>query len=376
MNVAGLFAGIGGFELGLERAGARIALLCEIDDCARAVLRERFPSARLVRDVRAVEMLPRNIDLVTAGFPCQDLSQVGSTAGIHGEQSGLVREVFRLLERTRPPWVLIENVPFMLRLQGGRGIAYVVRKLESLGYTWAYRTIDSRSFGLPQRRERVFLLASCVEDPAGVLFSGDFEWQDPDFAHPMAHGFYWTEGNRGLGWARSAVPAIKGGSGWGIPSPPAIWFPDGRFGTPHIKDAERLQGFPADWTKPSERVARLSARWALVGNAVPVPIARWLGRRLIADDSKVPTPTMQALKSGDRWPRAAYGSAGGRFSVDVGHYPTRRKVPHLHEFLRFEARPLSSRAVSGFYRRLQGSCLRRPPAFDEALAAYLGKGRR
>src|SRR5690606_19679397 len=94
-------------------------------------------------------------------------------------------------------------------------------------------------------------------------------------------GFYWTEGLRGLGWAVNAVPTLKGGSSIGIPSPPAIVLPDGRVVTPDIRDAERLQGFPADWTKVAETVARRSARWRLVGNAVSVPAADWIGKRLL-----------------------------------------------------------------------------------------------
>src|SRR5690349_10002336 len=139
MKVAGLFAGIGGIELGLAQAGFTSSLLCEIDPRAQAVLEHRFPDARIEHDVRAIAQLPRGIDLLTAGFPCQDLSQAGKTGGIFGRRSGLIRSVFRLISEGKPPWVLIENVPFLLRLDAGRGIAYVTRSLERLGYRWAYR---------------------------------------------------------------------------------------------------------------------------------------------------------------------------------------------------------------------------------------------
>src|SRR4051794_13715391 len=86
LRVAGLFAGIGGIELGLHRAGHSTTLLCEIDEAADAVLVEWFPGVPLVRDVRKLKALP-DVDLVAAGFPCQDLSQAGRTAGIRGNNS-------------------------------------------------------------------------------------------------------------------------------------------------------------------------------------------------------------------------------------------------------------------------------------------------
>jgi DNA (cytosine-5)-methyltransferase 1 len=374
MKVAGLFAGIGGIELGLEQAGLTTSLLCEIDPRAQAVLKHRFPRVRLEADVGAIGRLPRGIDLLTAGFPCQDLSQAGKTSGIFGRRSGLIRSVFRLIADSRPPWVLIENVPFLLRLDGGRGIAYVTRSLERLGYRWAYRIVDTRAFGLPHRRERVFLLASRVGDPASCLLAQDRAAPELIADNATAHGFYWTEGTRGLGWAVDAVPTIKGGSAVGIPSPPAIWFPVGRFATPDIRDAERLQGFPVNWTRPAEKAGRPSYRWTLVGNAVSVPVARWIGRRLLGQPATTLGLPIVELSKSAPWPRAAFGGPGnGRYAVDVGSFPVTRARRHLHEFLNFEPMPLSRRAADGFRGRLQRSSLSRPAEFDDALADYVGR---
>ncbi|MFG3703022.1 DNA cytosine methyltransferase, partial [Micromonospora sp. NPDC047620] len=158
--MVGLFAGIGGLELGLSAHGWRTELLCEIDPGARAVLSARFPEVETHADVTRLRGLPAGTELVAAGFPCQDLSQAGRTAGITGERSGLVDEVFRLVRRKRGPrWLLIENVPFMLQLGRGQAMRHITAALEELGYTWAYRVVDARAFGLPQRRQRVLMLA-------------------------------------------------------------------------------------------------------------------------------------------------------------------------------------------------------------------------
>lgn len=137
---ASMFAGIGGFDLGLSGAGHTTGMWCESWEPARAVLEAHFPEVSILGDVRSIQALPEDVTLLTAGFPCQDLSQAGKTAGIQGERSGLVEEVFRLLrERARStvplPWLLIENVPFMLHLHRGKAMGTIVDALEALGYS-------------------------------------------------------------------------------------------------------------------------------------------------------------------------------------------------------------------------------------------------
>jgi DNA (cytosine-5)-methyltransferase 1 len=371
LRVAGLFAGIGGIERGLHQAGHTTEFLCEVEPAAVRVLRRRFPGPDLALDIRDVRSLPR-VDLVAAGFPCQDLSQAGRTAGIDGLQSGLVGEVFRLLgRRGGPTWLALENVPFMLSLHRGRAMQFLVKSLEDLGYTWAYRVVDALAFGLPQRRRRVLMLASRTEDPRAVLFARDAGI--PATRHPAgaACGFYWTEGLRGLGWAIDAVPTLKGGSTIGIASPPGIWFPGtGLIATPDLRDAERLQGFPADWTAPGDiEISSRTARWKLVGNAVSVPVARWLGRQL-----REPLPFEAAtvpLAPGDPWPIAAWGRSGRAWRVEASMWPERGRRGHLSTFLRYPPVPLSERATAGFLRRADVSTLHFPPGFLEDVVVHL-----
>jgi len=356
MKCVGLFSGIGGVELAFQRAGHETALLCEIDPAARRVLEDHFPNTQIAADVRKLERLPQ-ADIVTAGFPCQDLSQAGMTRGIRGANSGLVSNVFRLIDgaRRKPRWILLENVPFMLKLDAGRAMRYLTRNLEELGYTWAYRVLDARAFGLPQRRRRVILVASRMEDPRCVLFGAEASNESRTTHMHAGRGFYWTEGRTGLGWALGAVPTLKGGSTIGIPSPPAVWFPKRRsIELPGIRDAERLQGFEVDWTKCATDVDRKS-RWRLIGNAVCVPMLEWVAKRFgRAFDNGAGTG--KRLRS-DAWPNAAWGTKGKAFEVDASAFPVRKATVSINAFLRFKTTLLSIRAAEGFYDRASSSAL-------------------
>lgn len=362
LRAVGLFAGIGGVEKGFSDSGISAELLCEWWEPALRVLGTHWPDADLRSDVRELKSLPRT-DVLSAGFPCTDLSQAGRMAGISGEASGLVGEVFRLLKTASPTWLVLENVRNMLVLDGGRAMHYLVSELETRGYRWAYRLIDSRSSGVAQRRQRVLLVASRTEDPSTVLFSDDAG--DPGDKHLAsdAFGFYWTEGFTGLGWAQDALPTLKGGSTIGIPSPPAFWHSAGPLGrkllTPRIEDAEALQGFPRRWTESATELKKANGpRWKLVGNAVTVGVSKWLGSRLIEPgDGKVGERYL--LEPGSKWPTAACGQSGEAWRVDVSMWPIRRSYRHLTSTINVgKAKPLSARATVGFLSRMNRSSLR------------------
>lgn len=378
MTVAGLFAGIAGVERGLASSGFETKLMCEIDPGASAVLRRWLPDVSLEPDITELRSLP-TVDVVVAGFPCQDLSQAGRTGGIAGKQSGLVEHVFKLLDpkRQMPTWLLLENVPFMLHLERGQAMRYLTERLDDLGYTWAYRVVDARSFGLPQRRLRVLLLASLTEDPRDVLFTDDAQPRPDGDPDKVACGFYWTEGNTGVGWAINAIPTLKGGSSIGIASPPAVRLAaDRSLCTPSIEDAERLQGFPVGWTEPSVSVARTRPghRWKLVGNAVSVPMARWVGDHL--NKPGVYDKTLErALDPGHRWPNAAWGRNRRVYEVAVSTWPVRLEYQDLETFLK-TPKLLSVRATDGFLRRARASSLRFADGFLDDVENHLNQMRK
>jgi DNA (cytosine-5)-methyltransferase 1 len=282
-----------------------------------------------------------------------------------------VGEIFRLLDKRAIPWVVLENVPFMLQLDGGRAMRTLIDAFEDRGYHWAYRVVNSLAF-LPQRRERVVFVATTSDaNPADVLLADDAEPRIPETSlTERAHGFYWTEGLRGLGWAKDSVPTLKNGSTIGIASPPAILFPSGEVITPDIRDAERLQGFDADWTLPAESVGKASLRWSLVGNAVTVPVAKWLGKRLIAP-AKYTNAEERPLAIKGRLPKAARFDGNARFEVPIGSYPCWLDRPSLIDFLNHEGKLLSARATRGFLSRTERAKLRFADGFQDLLRTHL-----
>jgi len=374
LKVAGLFSGIGGVELGMSKSGHENVLFCEIDEGAKAVLSNKFKQVKIISDVRKLSKLPENVNTLTGGFPCQDLSQAGKGAGIiRGKESSLVGEVFRIVKSNSIENVIIENVPFMLSLDSGKAMEVLTSSFEELGYSWAYRVVDSACFGVPQRRQRVIFLATKALDPREILFSDVTELPilDKNSLGEFACGFYWTEGIRGLGWAVDSVPTIKGGSTIGIPSPPAICLPCGMIGTPDIRDTERMQGFPEDWTKPASRVQRNSMRWKLIGNAVTVNVFEWIGSRFRAPNPEGRNVCGWEIREGKKWPSSGWNVGEGRFGLELSYFPANFKRKPMKDWLKYPLKPLSERATRGFLSRLERSKLNFPNGFESLIRKHL-----
>ncbi len=181
MTFGSLFSGIGGFDLGLERAGMTCAWQVEYDRACRSVLERHWPTVERYDDVRTVGAGLARVDLVCGGFPCQDVSVAGQREGLAGERSGLWFEFRRVLEVTRPEWVLVENVPGLLSSHHGSDFATVVRGLVELGYGVAWRVLDAQFAGLAQRRDRVFIVGSLGNGRAAsvLLEPSSVRWDPP-----------------------------------------------------------------------------------------------------------------------------------------------------------------------------------------------------
>ncbi len=169
MNVLDLFSGIGGFSLGLERAGMRTAAFCEIDPYCRAVLRKHWPDVPIFEDVRTLTAADvPGVDVICGGFPCQDISSAGEKHGLAGRRSGLWSEFRRLLCEIRPQYAILENVADIT----ARGLGDVLGDLAEIGMDAWWHVVPASYVGSPQPRHRFWAVAY----PRSGRFQGWSQW--------------------------------------------------------------------------------------------------------------------------------------------------------------------------------------------------------
>lgn len=200
MKVGSLFAGIGGFDLGLERAGFEIAWQVEINPYCQLVLAKHWPHVQRYGDIRTIDWatVPR-VDVLCGGFPCQDLSFAGKRAGIDGERSGLWSEYVRAIRALRPRFVIVENVPGLLTNQY---MGRVLGDLAASGYDAEWDCLPASAFGAPHRRDRVWLVAY-----AGSIESGRVPDIKREAVCEAGHGGETLAHSECSGWRKSGALA-------------------------------------------------------------------------------------------------------------------------------------------------------------------------
>ena len=385
------FAGIGGFDLGFMRSGVEIGFHCEIDPFCRSVLKRHWPGAQVALDITAIdpETLP-TADIWLGGFPCQDVSVARGwlgREGLKGKRSGLFHVFYDLIATRLPKVVLLENVTGLLSSHDGLDFELILKSLTDLGYGVAWRVLNSRYFGAPQSRPRVFICAwhgsptraiqSLYEDqvsaypvneragfltPSKRTLSGAIV---PEIAYCLAA----TSGRHtGTDWSRSYVS----------------YYDRVRRLTP--PECEGLQGFPNGWTlpEPGLRLAENeldSFRYAALGNAVSVPVVSWIARRitkaierksiveLTEIDMLSPFPTDQPktfLQLGDvkssrgkfKWSSGGFAWKSSCILTGVSPAPTKPISSFFVDILEHnsvsEGHFLSSNAAEGILRRVRG----------------------
>lgn len=169
-----MFAGIGGFDLGFEKAGFEVKWCIEKDKNCQKILKKHFPNARIYGDITQIKEEDLDpVDVVCGGFPCQDLSVAGKRKGLSGERSGLFYEAIRLVRSIKPQFLILENVPGLLSSNKGRDFGALLNQVDQ-GWPCkeiGWRILDSRYFGVPQRRKRVFIVASARNGGSEKLLS-------------------------------------------------------------------------------------------------------------------------------------------------------------------------------------------------------------
>ncbi len=287
MNILSLFSGIGGFELGLERAGLGPVLWqSEIDRFCRRVLRHHWPSAQLMGDVRSVKAgrVPP-VDLICGGFPCQGISSAGKGRGLEDERSGLWGEFARVIGELRPSWVVIENSPRIT----SRGLDRVLGDLAARGYDAAWDCVPASAVGAPHRRDRFYLVAWRVSDADGFELriqpergEGGTQATDGGDTKPCDMGEVLADPDR---WRREAErianrnPGDEGAprdiiDGRGLP----IW-------PPSSNDLRALRALPLE-AQPAlcplaHGVPDEASRLRATGNAVVPFVAEVIGRLIV-----------------------------------------------------------------------------------------------
>ena len=299
-SVASFFSGIGGLDLGLERAGFTLRFHCEIKPFCRHILGQHWPDLPVHNDIRNLDEadIPE-ADVWAAGFPCQDLSlaRMGPRSGLRGSQSGLFHEFVRLVRGRAPRAIVLENVHGLLSSHGGRDFAIVLKALDELGYGVGWRVLNSKDFGVPQQRRRVYIVAMHRDrrGPGEVLFEpqcGDWNTEKGrQNGEKPASLFQTIIGDtrkgplvKSIAHCIYAESARHTGTDW---SRNYVWYPDGRVRRLTPNEVERVQGFPEDWTLPSHFYERQpdridSLRYHAIGNAVTPTVAEWVGARLIS----------------------------------------------------------------------------------------------
>ena len=161
MNVGSLFSGIGGIELGFEREGFKTEWFVENNPYCKAILAKRFPNAKIYDDITQLDFasLPK-VDVLTGGFPCQDISNAGKRAGIQGSRSGLWKYFAKSIRILRPQIVFVENVSALLN----RGLDTVLADLAKIGYDAEWHCVPASAVGAPHRRDRIFIIATIMAD--------------------------------------------------------------------------------------------------------------------------------------------------------------------------------------------------------------------
>jgi DNA (cytosine-5)-methyltransferase 1 len=161
MKVLDLFSGIGGFSLGLERAGMETIAFCEIEKYCQKVLKKHWPEVPIYEDIKQLDGTKYRgaVDVVCGGFPCQDLSVAGNQEGFEGERSSLYREMLRIISECLPRYAIFENVTGLISGDGGRWFARFLYDLAAIGYDAEWNCISASYIGAPHHRDRVWIVA-------------------------------------------------------------------------------------------------------------------------------------------------------------------------------------------------------------------------
>lgn len=316
LSFGSLFSGVGGFDIGLERAGWNCLWQVEWDKHCQQTLKYHWsdiPKMEDVRDVKGASLAP--VDVITFGSPCQDLSTAGRRAGLQGARSGLFFEATRIIKEmqdatdgTFPRWTIWENVAGALSSTGGADFGAVLTEMGELGaHLSEWAILDARHFGVPHRRRRVFLI-SCFDSAAArrspdkilslresrernpasngqkgktnpALFASGIDELGGEVGHLKPIIFSHTQ-SMDIQASTEFSPTIRtGGQGMAI-----CYEQEGKTITRRLTpiEVERLMGWPDNHTlhRADGKTNSDTTRFRMCGNGVVAPVATWVAQQI------------------------------------------------------------------------------------------------
>jgi len=325
MNVLDLFSGIGGFGLGLENTGHfKVKAFCEIEPHCARILKNNFKGIPVFNDITSLNIKEGEYDVFTGGFPCQDISIAGKNKGIGGEKSGLWKEYKRLIKQGKPKYAIIENVFALL----SRGIEVILQDLAEIGYDATWTLYDTKYFGKPQRRRRVYIIAVRDGIPSdsdlfetglrdipsckSVLesFNKSFRW---DFKERKGdkHTFTFVTRQRSNEFKETGLSSTLAKRDYKSYVDLVLHNNVIRRVTP--KERLNLQGFPSDWLDYCD----LTKKEMFTCNGMSVPVVEYIGRLLFKFEITTNAPKGADFYSDGRY-RYKCNSKTGSYFLESG----------------------------------------------------------
>ncbi len=304
MKLLDLFSGIGGFHLGLEHAGFKFDWVgfSDIDSYANKQYKRRFPNAKKLGDITNVQYgdLPKDIDVLCGGFPCQAFSIAGKRKGFDDTRGTLFFEIARILRYFKRigkpiPYFILENVKGLLNHENGQTFTTIYRVLTDLDYTIECQILNTRWF-LPQNRERIYIVGHLGERGRSKIFpigeagrenktckergitgtvKGGWGSLQNDATYLNQIGTIGKDSEATRVYDTTCARTIKNGGGMGAKT--GLYNIDSNIRRLTPKECERLQGFPDGWTEGQSD----AQRYKQLGNAVSVPVVKAIGEKLI-----------------------------------------------------------------------------------------------
>jgi DNA (cytosine-5)-methyltransferase 1 len=266
MRYISLFTGIGG----LESNNTKPLLVCEKDIHCKKYLQKTFKTSEYIDDIKDITSSKRSVpkaDIVTGGWPCQDLSVAGERKGFKGVKSVLFYDLLKVAQRSKCETVIAENVPNLLNIDSGGVFATVLSEFANIGYKYiGWRTVNTRSFNLPHQRRRLFIVASKSEQVAKNLFNPIKKRISSPKNTTQVNSFYHTAGTHSICFSKNYTPTFKvSGSG------PAIQYKN-NIRRISANESLKLQGFNPNKFKDITD----TQKYSMAGNAVSKPVGNFI----------------------------------------------------------------------------------------------------